>query len=389
MGAPRSLWKEHRHMGALDGLKILDLSRLLPGPYLTLLLADLGADVVKVEDPASGGDYLRHLPPQKGEHNAMFVALNRNKRSIALDLKQPAHREAFLQLLPTYDVVVESFRPGVMDKLGLGFATLSQSNPRVILLSLSGWGQQGPLAKRAGHDLNYLARTGVLGLGGDPRGLPVQPGIQVADVGGSLLGATALLAAVIERVRTGKGKHLDVALADAGVAFMQPHLGARLAMGEEGTPLARGGELLSGGSPVYAIYRTRDGRGLAVGALEPKFWSGFCEAVGRPELEGKAFVLGAEGKEVRRAVEEVVAARTLAEWEVFLADKDLCIEPIREGDEVLADAFFTARGLTRQANGMTELLTPIQLGEVPTRPAPGLGEHTDEVLAAAGLTLRA
>ena len=372
-------------MSALGGLKILDLSRLLPGPYLTLLLADLGAEVVKVEDPESGGDYLRHMPPMKGEQNAMFLALNRNKRSIALDLKKPAQAEAFKKLLAHYDVVVESFRPGVMQKLGLGYEALAQVNPRVILLSLSGYGQEGPMAKRAGHDLNYLARAGVLGLGGDPDGLPAMPGVQVADIGGALLGATALLAAVIERQATGKGRHLDVALADAGIAFLQPHLGARLLMGEEGQPLSRGRELLSGGTPVYGLYRTRDGRALSVGALEPKFWSGFCQAIGKPELETRAYVLGDEAEGVRAQVAEVIAGRTLAEWEAFFAEKDICVEPVREGDEVLADSYFVARKLTRQANGMTELLTPLKLGEVPTRPAPGLGEHTEEVLREAGI----
>lgn len=374
-------------MGALTGLKILDLSRLLPGPYCTLLLADLGADVVKVEDPESGGDYLRHMPPMKGDINAMFVALNRNKRSIALDLKQPAHAEAFKKLLATYDVVVESFRPGVMERLGLGYAQLAELNPRVILLSLSGYGQEGPLARRAGHDMNYLARGGVLGLGGDPQGLPALPGVQLADIGGALLGAVALLAAVNERHQTGKGRHLDVALADAGLAFLQPHLGARLLLGEEGAPLRRGRELLSGGSPVYSLYRTKDGRALSVAALEPKFWSGFCQALGRPDLEASAYALGDEAEGVRKEVAGLVAARTLAEWEAFLADKDVCVEPVREGDEVLEDAYFKARGFTRSVGGVTELLSPLKLGEVPSRSAPGLGEHTDEVLREAGVKL--
>ena len=372
-------------MGSLTGLKILDLSRLLPGPYCTLLLADLGADVVKVEDPESGGDYLRHMPPMHGDLNAMFIELNRNKRSIALDLRKPEHADAFKKLIATYDIVVESFRPGVLDKMGLGYSHLAAINQKVIMLSLSGYGQTGPLAKRAGHDLNYLSRTGVIGLGGDPDGLPAFPGVQIADIGGAMLGATALLAAVVERSRTGKGRHLDVALADAGIAFMQPHLGARLILGDAAQPLQRGSEILSGGTPVYGLYRTKDGRALSVGALEPKFWMGFCQAIGRPDLEARAYAMGEDAVPVRKAVAEVVASKTLAEWEAFLADKDLCIEPVREGDEVLDDAFFTALGLTRQANGGTELLSPLKLGDVPSRPAPGLGEHTAEVLREAGV----
>ncbi|MBS2029997.1 MAG: CoA transferase [Deltaproteobacteria bacterium] len=373
-------------MGSLTGLKILDLSRLLPGPYCTLLLADLGADVVKVEDPESGGDYLRHMPPLHGDVNAIFLALNRNKRSIALDLRKPADADVFKKLLATYDIVVESFRPGVMDKMGLGYAQLAAVNPKVIMLSLSGYGQTGPLAKRAGHDLNYLSRTGVIGLGGDPSALPAFPGVQIADIGGALLGATALLAAVVERDRTGKGRHLDVALADAGIAFLQPHLGARLLMGDASPPLQRGRELLNGGTPVYGLYKTKDGRALSVGALEPKFWMGFCQAIDRPDLEARAYATGEDAVPVRAAVAEVVASKTLAEWEAFLADKDLCIEPVREGDEVLSDAFFTARGLTRSANGATELLSPLKLGDVRSLPAPKLGEHTAEVLRELGIT---
>ncbi len=371
-------------MGALAGLKVLDLSRLLPGPYLTLVLADLGADVVKIEEPGLG-DYLRHVPPLiTGELGAMFVALNRNKRSVVLDLKSPEGVQTFKKLLSRFDVVIESFRPGVLDKLGIGYEALRTVQPRVILLSLSGYGQLGQLARRAGHDLTYLARVGVLGLGGDPRGLPSMPGVQMADIGGSLLGAVALLSAVIERERTGVGRHLDVALADAGFAFLQPHLGSRLLQGESGHPLRRGEELLNGGSPTYGLYRTRDGRALALGALEPKFWSAFCQAIGRPDLEDQAFSTGEQTRAVREQVAEVVAARSLAEWESFLADKDLVCEPVREGDEVLDEAYVRDRGWVREANGQREVLTPLRLGEVPTRPAPKLGEHTDEVLRECG-----
>jgi crotonobetainyl-CoA:carnitine CoA-transferase CaiB-like acyl-CoA transferase len=373
-------------MGALAGLKVLDLSRLLPGPYLTLMLADLGADVVKVEEPG-GGDYLRHLPPARSdsEMGALFEALNRNKRSITLDLRQAEGAETFRKLLGHYDVVVESFRPGVLEKLGLGYPALAALQPRLILLSLSGWGQTGPLAKRAGHDLNYLSRTGAIGLGGPPEGLPAMPGVQMADIGGAMLGAISLLAALHQRERTGVGQHLDVALADVGLALLLPHLGARLLLGQEGQPLRRGQELLTGGAPSYGLYRTRDGRALSVGALEPKFWGAFCQAVGRPDLEHLNYATGEEGQAARAAVAEVVAGRTLAEWETFLADKDLCCEPVREGDEVLADAFVQARGFLRPTAAGQEFLTPLKLGEVPSRPAPALGQHTDEVLRECGL----
>ncbi len=373
-------------MGALSGLRVLDLSRLLPGPYLTLLLADQGAEVVKVEDPA-GGDYLRALPPvpEGSDSGALFQTLNRNKRSVALDLRTAEHRQLFLELLATYDVVVESFRPGVLDRLGLGYARLAAAQPRLILVSLSGWGQGGPLAQKAGHDVNYLARTGVVGFGGSPRELPPLCGVQIADIGGAMLGTIALLAAVIERQRTGRGRHLDVALADAGLAFLQPHLGARLAMGAAGTPLERGTGMLNGGGAGYRIYRTRDGRALSVGALEPKFWLAFCEALGLDHLSHLAYTSGTEGERVAAEVAQVIAGRTLAEWEEFLATRDLCCEPVREGDEVLADAFVKHRGFLREGEGGLELVTPLKLDPPPQRPAPRLGEHNAEVLKECGL----
>jgi crotonobetainyl-CoA:carnitine CoA-transferase CaiB-like acyl-CoA transferase len=372
-------------MGALSGLKVLDLSRLLPGPYLTLLLADAGADVVKVEEPGRG-DYLRHTPPfTPDDRSALFVALNRNKRSVCLDLRSPDGAAALKALVGSYDILVESFRPGVMDRLGLGYAALSALNPRLLYLSLSGYGQTGPLAQRAGHDLGYLARAGALGLGGDPAGLPEVPGVQLADLGGAMLGCIAILAAVIERQSTGVGKHLDVALADAGFAFAQPHLAARLLRGPDAPPLQRGDEMLTGGVPSYQVYRTKDGRALAVAALEPKFWEGLCRALDRPEMAHLPYATGADGARVKAELSGIFATRTQAEWEAFFAPLDLCVEPVREGDEAFADAYLLARGFRREGPDGTELLTPLKLGEVPKRPAPGLGEHTDEVLRAAGV----
>ena len=376
----------------LEGLRILDLSRLLPGPYCTLLLADLGADVIKIEEP-QGGDYIRHMPPSAGESSALFHALNRNKRSVTLDLKKPGGVEAFLTLVQTADVVVESFRPGVMDRLGLGYAALSKANPKLIFCAISGYGATGPLAHRAGHDLNYIARSGVLGYGGEAHGTPALPGVQIADVGGgSLLAAVGILAALQERAQTGKGRFVDISMCEGSLAFLHMHLGGRLAQGPAGAPLQRGTEALNGGYPCYGVYATRDGRHLSVAALEPKFWNGFCAAVERPDLADQGWNTGAAGEASKREVARVVAARTLAEWEAFLADKDLCCEPVRDGDEVLTDPLHVARGITfdihdpREGRAITHLITPLRMGEPPKRPAPGLGEHNEEVLAAAGLS---
>ncbi|HWU90746.1 MAG TPA: CaiB/BaiF CoA-transferase family protein, partial [Kofleriaceae bacterium] len=206
--------------GALRGVRVLDLSRLLPGPFLTMVLADLGADVVKVEDPRVG-DYLRAFPPAKGGLSGRYLAVNRGKRSLALDLKAPAGRDAFLRLAERADVVVETFRPGVLDKLGVGYARLAERNPKVVVCSISGFGQTGPYAHRAGHDLDYIGLAGVLAMGGPAAGAPVMPGVQIADLaGGSLWGATAILAALFGRERTGRGAHLDISMTEGALALL-------------------------------------------------------------------------------------------------------------------------------------------------------------------------
>lgn len=376
----------------LSGLKVLDLSRLLPGPYATLVLADLGAQVDKIEDP-QGGDYLRQMPPHLGEESALFYALNRNKRSLTLDLKTPEGVAALKKLVRHYDVLVESFRPGVMDKLGVGYEALSQENPRLVFCAISGYGQTGPDRLRAGHDLDYIARAGVLGYGGEPGGAPAMPGVQIADVGGgSLFSLVGILAALYERERTGRGRFLDISMTEGALAFLHMHLAARLLLGEQGTPLRRGRETLNGGYPCYGVYRTSDGRYLAVGALEPKFFSGFCEAIGRPDLFESGYDTGEGGQRARAEVARVIGERPLAHWTALFRQRDLCVEPVLEGDEVLADPQHQARGMFLRARdegrGMevTHLRTPLRFGEgeVPLRPPPRLGEGGEEILREAG-----
>jgi alpha-methylacyl-CoA racemase len=369
----------------LEGLKVLDCSRLLPGPYATLVLADLGAQVDKVEDP-EGGDYTRHMPPLKGDVSALFLGLNRNKRSLTLDLKSPAGAAAFKKLVAGYDVLVESFRPGVMDKLGLGYEALKALNPRLVYCSISGYGQTGPDRLKAGHDLDYIARSGVLGYGGPKGGAPALPGVQVADIGGgSLFALVGLLTALYERQRTGQGRLVDVSMTEGSMAFLHMHLAARLVMGTEAGPLERGAEALNGGYPCYGVYRTKDGRHLAVGALEPKFFGGLCAALGRPELMDGAWDTGAEGQKTRTALEAIFASEPLAHWVELFGAHDVCVEPVREGDEVLEDPQLRARGMFVEQDGVTHLRTPLHLGELPLRPSPELGQHTRAVLEEAGL----
>lgn len=376
---------------ALQGLKILDLSRLLPGPYASLVLADLGAQVDKVEDP-QGGDYLRQTPPQVGEHSAMFLTLNRNKRSLTLDLKSAEGAQALRRLVREYDVLIESFRPGVMEKLGLGYPVLAEENPRLVYCALSGYGQTGPDRLRAGHDIGYIARAGVLGYGGAADGEPALPGVQVADVGGSLFAVVGILAALHERTRTGRGRMVDVSMTESATAFLHMHLGARLLQAEEGRPLRRGVETLNGGYPCYGVYRTKDRRYLAVGALEPKFFAGFCDAIGRPELVAYGYDTGEAGARAQAEIAEVLGGKPLAHWVEVFGGLDVCVEPVWEGDEVIADAQLRARGLFVQAEDpvlgreVTHVRTPLRMGDVPLRPAPGLGEHAREILQESGFT---
>ncbi|MCY1034693.1 CaiB/BaiF CoA-transferase family protein [Corallococcus sp. BB11-1] len=376
----------------LAGLRVLDLSRLLPGPYATLVLADLGATVDKVEDP-DVGDATRHMPPQRDGEGALFYGLHRNKRSLTLNLKTPEGRDALVRLVAHYDVLVESFRPGVMDKLGVGEAVLRAKNPRLIYCAISGYGQTGPDRLKAGHDLNYVARAGLLGYGGEAGGAPAFPGVQVADIGGgSLFALVGILAALHERERTGVGRFVDVSMTDGALAFLHLHLAARLFAGAEGTPLTRGREALNGGYPSYGLYRTADDRWLAVGALEPKFFGALATRLGRPELLDDAYVPGEPGERVKAELKRIFASQPLAHWRELLAGADLCVEPVAEGDEVLSDAQLRERGLFVEAEDaqrgirVTHLLTPLRMGEIPLRPPPALGQHSRDILEAAGFT---
>lgn len=370
----------------LQGVRVLDLSRLLPGPYATLVLADLGADVVKVEDPA-GGDYLRWMPPMAGAQSGWFHALNRNKRSIGLDLRRPEGPAALLRLARRFDVVVESFRPGVMARLGIGWEELSRENPGLVLCSISGYGQDGPYRDRAGHDIDYVALAGVLAVNGPPD-RPVPLGVQVADVaGGSWPAVTGILAALLGRAATGRGAWIDVAMAEGALAMLALQQGAADA---EGRALRRGGEQLNGGSACYSVYRTRDGRFVALGALEPKFFRAFCEAAGRPELAALQF--DGDGRGPRAEVEAIFAARTWEEWREFAARHDVCVMPVLEGDEPRRDPHLVHRGsfvevpTPWEGRAMPGLASPVRVRglEAPRRSAPELGADTDAVLREAG-----
>jgi alpha-methylacyl-CoA racemase len=370
----------------LTGLRVLDLSRLLPGPFCTLLLADLGADVVKIEDTV-GGDYIRWTPPLHGEYSAMYYTLNRNKRSVKLNLKTDAGREAFMKLAAVADVVVESFRPGVMDRLGVGWEALHAVNPGLVLCSISGYGQNGPYRDRAGHDLNYMAVAGALDMTGTADGTVAMPGVQVGDLGGGAMNAAiAILAALHHRNHTGEGQHCDVSMLDGVVAWLSIHAARHF---EEGLAPGPGTTYLNGAHPCYNVYRCKDGW-MSVGALEPKFWSALMEAMELPHLVGEAFAQGEESRRVHAEIETVFLTRTRAEWAERLAGRDVCCEPVLHMGEVFENEQVRHRGLeveAGQGGPLPQVGFPFQLSATPPRvrhAAPGYGENTAEVLAEVG-----
>ena len=370
----------------LSGLRVLDLSRLLPGPFCTMLLADLGADVVKIED-LTGGDYIRWTPPLHGEYSAMYPTLNRNKRSVKLNLKSDAGREAFLKLAERSDVVVESFRPGVMDRLGVGWATLHARNPRLVLCSISGYGQDGPYRDRAGHDLNYMAIGGALGITGTADGTLAMPGVQVGDIGGGAMSAAiAILAALQHRERSGEGQHCDVSMLDGIVSWLSIHAARYFHDGVAPGPATTH---LNGAHPCYNVYRCADGW-MSVGALEPKFWTELVDALGVPHLATDAFAQGEQARRVHAEIEAVFLTRTRAQWAEHLAGRDVCCEPVLRFDEVFADPQVRHRGLQipeGEGGPLPQTGFPFQLSATPPRvrhAAPGYGENTRELLAEVG-----
>jgi crotonobetainyl-CoA:carnitine CoA-transferase CaiB-like acyl-CoA transferase len=367
----------------LEGIRVLDLTRLIPGPFASLVLADLGARVDKIED-TGGGDYLRLTPPLVGDTSGIFLALNRNKRSACLDLKKESARAALLRMVERCDVLFEQFRPGVLERLGLGHATLLAKNPRLVVCALTGYGQDGPLAQRAGHDLNYLARAGVLGMQG-PAGAPPQvPGFQLADVGGGLWSVIGILAALHERARTGRGRVVDVAMVEASMGFAMAAFGQLFA----GQAPRRGDEPLTGAFAIYNTYATKDGKYVSLGALEPKFWTAFCAAVGI-EADLGALVPGSHQQALEEKLRGVFASRTRAEWEAFARENDCCLEPVLEPGELREDEHLRARSVFFEMDSpwgrIEQLRTPLTPRGATHTPPPRQGEHTEAILREAGI----
>ncbi|HEV7162472.1 MAG TPA: CaiB/BaiF CoA-transferase family protein [Solirubrobacteraceae bacterium] len=383
----------------LEGIRVLDLSRLLPGGFCSLLLADFGAEVLKVEDTGMG-DYIRWSPPYyEGTHDsarsALFLSLNRNKRSIRIDLKSKGGCEALLRLVRDYDVVLESFRPGVLDRLGVGYERMREANPGIVYCAISGYGQDGPKRDASGHDMNYLGLVGLLGLTGELGGEPVQAAGQIADLGGgAMMAAFGILAALRERdgsvnsPGSGEGQMVDVSMADGALSWLAMVAGAYFA---DGTVPRRGELPLAGSLVCYRPYECADGW-VSLGALEPKFWQAWCRGVGRDELIAAQFER--PGSDAHAKVQEIFRSRTRAEWEHFASQHDCCLEPVLELDEALDSELVRAREMVVEIDQpgaeqtVRQLGIPVKLtrtpGEHARLPGPALGEHTEAVLLAAG-----
>lgn len=377
--------------GPLASLKVLDFSTLLPGPFASLLLADMGAEVLRIESPTRA-DLVRLLPPHDQGVAASHAYLNRNKRSLALDLKQPAAVEVIRQLLGDYDVLLEQFRPGVMERLGLGYEALKAINPRLIYVSITGYGQTGPYKDRAGHDINYLALSGLASHTGRADSGPLPLGFQAADIaGGSLHGVIGLLAAVIARQQTGLGQSLDVSMTDCALSLNAMAGAGYLACG---VAPGREQQMLNGGS-FYDYYRSRDGRWLSVGSLEPAFMQALCEALGRPELAGWGLSPEpARQKELKRQLQVEFEKHDFDALRRLFAAIDACVEPVLSLGEALEHPQLKARQVVTQVprgdgSSQAQMACPLRFSEglpQPRHTGARLGEHTDEVLGALGFS---
>ncbi len=373
----------------LSGIRILDLSRLLPGAYASQMLADYGADVIKIEEPGSG-DYGRFMPPHgAGGMSLYFLAINRNKRSMTLNLKSPEGREIFLRLVRQADVVLESFRPGVMERLGLGYEQLKEIHPGLIYCAISGYGQDGPYRLRAGHDLNYAGYAGLLHYNRGPHGEPAMPPTQLGDLaGGSFMAVIGIMTALLGRTQTGEGRMIDVSMTEGVMSLLPLIATAYLNTGVAPQP---GQSALDGGLPCYNIYETQDGKHITLAALEYKFWHTFCTRIGHLELLPFHQPVGpGEREQAIDTLHAIFKTKTRDEWLAELADIDACVGPVYSIDEALNDPHAQARGMSVTSRPVGE--TGEAFRTLPSFPRisgveneqryapPGLGQHTAEIL---------
>ncbi|RLL46845.1 CoA transferase [Oceanobacillus piezotolerans] len=375
----------------LTSVRVLDLTRLLPGPYCTMLLADFGAEVIKIEEP-NVGDYARADLPKIDEDSVFFHAVNRNKKSVCLDLKSTEGKENFLKLVKESDVVVESFRPGVMKRLGIDYETLKEINPRIVFCAITGYGQTGPYVDRPGHDVNYISYAGLLNMMGERNGKPLIPAAQIADIGGGALPATiGILVALMGREKTGKGQMIDISMMDNVISWLPTLLPGYLATNKQPE---RGNIGLSGRLACYEVYQTKDEKWMSVGALELKFWDAFCKTIGREDFISNLEAPTNVQDEMKVEIQKIIAQKTLDDWMDIFSDVDSCVAPIYSFEEMINDPQVQARDMIKNVNHselgtMKQVGIPIKLSETPgeiRKQAPKLGEHTDEILGEIGIS---
>lgn len=373
----------------LEGIKVLDLTRLLPGAFCTMFLADFGAEVLKVED-THRGDYMRFIPPYVDNEGIQFMALNRNKKSMKLNLKTEKGKEILRRLVKEYNVLVEGFRPGVMNKLGVGYETLKKENTELIYCAITGYGQNGPYKDKAGHDNNYISLAGILDVTGKSGGEATLPGVQVADLGGgALMAAIGILMAIIGRQRTGEGTFVDISMQDGALSWLSAIVAKYLVDKE----IPKRGELyLNGALLAYDVYPTKDGRFMSLGALEPKFWESFCKAVNRMDMIPEFMAQGERKKQLHDELRATFKSKTQNEWVEFFKGKEVCCEPVKTIPEVIADAHLKERNMFIDVPAPSGTMTkqvnnPIKfshISDIIKKPSPQFGEHTQEVLNALG-----
>lgn len=376
---------------ALESLRVLDLTRLLPGPFSTMILADYGAEVIKVEDTGVG-DYIRHREPKIGENSAVFHSVNRNKKSICLDLKTVKGKEILKNLVKNTDVLVESFRPGVMDRLGVGYDILKNINPRLIYCAISGYGQTGPYANKPGHDLNFISYAGILEYMGDRESKPIIPSMQVADLGGgALMGTIGILMALVERERSGKGQFIDVSMLDGALSWLQLTLPDFLASGIQPK---RGEHKLFGRNANYAVYETKDDRFISVGSTEQKFWNEFCKTIGRDDFCEKINAPIEEQDQMKAAIQSIIIQKTLQEWVEIFDKVETCVTPLNRFEDLEKDPQVIQREMIQtfydsEFGNVKLIAPPIKMSKTPgsiRKLAPKSGEHTVDILTEMGLT---
>ena len=373
---------------ALEGIKILDLSRLLPFNYCTLMLADLGADVLKVEEPKIG-DYMRWMPPKMKEEGAVFLMANRNKRSMTLNFREEKAKEILRQLVKEYDVLFESFRPGVMDKLGVGYENLKEANPKLIFCSATGYGQNGPYKDRPGHDMNYISVAGILEATGRHTGAPVIPGIPIADMSIGIFSAYAILAGIIARGRTGEGQYIELSMTDCMVSYNMANMANYIAAKQYPDTEILG---ISGDNPCYNVFKTKDGKFISQGNIEDKFWINLLKLIGREDLKEYQFATGEKHKKAMDELQKIFLTKTRKDWLELLEGQDICYAPINDVEDMIADPHVKHRKMVQEQEHpvegkITTVGIPFKFSGTPGEiksPSPTLGQHTEDVLTGLG-----